>query len=65
MLRNSRGWILLFNPAAGKKHLILKKEQLRAAFGVTAALNPGENTVLNSPEIVVTLPPYGSRILKG
>ncbi len=65
VVRNSRGWIALFNLSERKKEVRLDRDRLKTALGLSSPLSAGDGTVFNSPEIHVALPPRGHRLFRG
>jgi len=65
VVRNSSGWLGLFNLSKRKKEVRLSKEEMKSDLGVLTPLSAGEETIFNSPEIHVALPPMGYRIFQG
>lgn len=65
VVRNSRGWIALFNLSERKKEVRLDRDRLKTALGLSSPLSTGDGTVFNSPEIHVALPPRGHRLFRG
>ncbi|MCK5735749.1 MAG: hypothetical protein KAH21_04685, partial [Spirochaetaceae bacterium] len=65
IVRNSTGWIGLFNLSNRKRDVQLTRDEMKTALGVSSPLSAGDNTVFNSPEIHVALPPMGFRLFRG
>lgn len=65
IVRNDRGWIGLFNLSGRKQGINLEKDTLKASLGVTKSISAGDGVVFNSPEIHVTLAPWGHRLFRG
>jgi|GEM_PF-772769 len=65
IVRNDSGWIGLFNLSNRKKEVLLDREELKTGLGVSSNLSAGDDTVFNSPEIHVALPPMGCRLFRG
>ncbi len=65
IVRNSTGWVGLFNFSNRKKEVRLARDDMKTNLGVSTALSAGDSTIFNSPEIHVALPPMGYRLFRG
>lgn len=65
VVRNESGWVALFNFAGKKRSIRLDRDTLKTAYGITAGLSARNGAVFNSPEIHVSLPPWGHRLFRG
>ncbi len=65
VVRNSTGWVGLFNFSNRKKEVRLARDDMKTTLGVSSALCAGDSTIFNSPEIHVALPPMGFRLFRG
>ncbi len=65
VVRNSTGWVGLFNFSNRKKEVRLARDDMKINLGVSTALSAGDSTIFNSPEIHVALPPMGYRLFRG
>ncbi len=65
VVRNSTGWVGLFNFSNRKKEVRLARDDMKTTLGVSTALSAGDSTIFNSPEIHVALPPMGFRLFRG
>lgn len=65
VVRNTAGWVGLFNFAGKKRSIRLDRDSLKSAHGITGGLSARNGAVFNSPEIHVSLPPWGQRLFRG
>lgn len=65
VVRNGAGWVGLFNFAGKKRSIRLDRDSLKSAHGITGELSARNGAVFNSPEIHVSLPPWGHRLFRG
>lgn len=65
VVRNAAGWVGLFNFAGKKRSIRLDRDSLKSAHGITGGLSARNGAVFNSPEIHVSLPPWGHRLFRG
>lgn len=65
VVHNAAGWVGLFNFAGKKRSIRLDRDSLKSAHGITGGLSARNGAVFNSPEIHVSLPPWGHRLFRG
>ena len=65
IVSNDKGWVALFNFAGKKRSIRLDRDALKSTYGITGSLSTGDGAVFNSPEIHVSLPPWGNRLFRG
>jgi alpha-galactosidase len=64
VIRNDKGLIGLFNPFRREHSVSLNRDALKRRLGAAGPLKSDGGMILNSPEIVVTVPSRGSRLFK-
>ncbi len=65
VVRNSCGWLALFNFSPDKTTVCLSRSTLKKELGIISPLSAEDRTLLDSQEIHLALPPWGHRLLKG
>lgn len=64
VIRNDKGLIGLFNPSRRQRSALLSRDELKRRLGAQGPLKSDGGMILRSPEILVTVPPRGSRLFK-